>query len=111
MAAHKRNEEEKPERRSGPGDYFTLGSLDGSWEIDYETAARIGRALDRRKRPRWMKFVDLHGGRVWVRTNTIVYVTESHERHRSQQHTFHYLHDKERSSAYRRSHEDEDGDE
>jgi hypothetical protein len=108
MAAHRRNEEERPERRSGPGDYFTLGSLDGTWEIDYETAARIGRELDRRKRPRWMKFVDLHGGRVWVRTNTIVYVSENHERHRAQLRTFYYLQDRERTSSRLWRHEDED---
>lgn len=108
MAAHKRNEEEKPERRAGPGDYFLLGSMDGTWEIGCETAGRIGRALDRRKRPRWIKFVDLHGGRVWVRTNTIVYVTESSERHRAQRRTFHHLHDQERSSDRRYSYDDEE---
>jgi hypothetical protein len=90
-----KEKEETPEERHGPGDYYEVVSQYGSWYVSPETAARVGRMLDRRWRPRWLKFVDLHGARTWVRTDAIEYVCESTETHRTNDRKFHYLRRKE----------------
>ncbi len=96
-----KHKEEAPEQRAGAGDYYEVVSRYGNWYVAPETAARIGRVLDRRWRPRWLKFVDMHGARAWVRTDTIEYVTESTERQRTQTRTFDYLLGKERRADRR----------
>lgn len=86
---------ETPEQRSGPGDYYEVVSQYGNWFVSAETAARVGRELDRRWGPRWIKFVDLHGGRAWVRSDSIEYVAESTETQRTRDREFGYLRSKE----------------
>lgn len=90
-----------PEERTGPGDYYEVVTEFGTWYVGGETAARIARALDRRWRPRWIKFVDLSGSRAWLRTSGIEAVSESTERQRTQDRTFRYRMRKE-SRANRR---------
>jgi hypothetical protein len=102
-----KQKEETPERPSGPGDYYEVVSQYGTWFVTPETAARIGRELDRRWRPRWIKFVDIAGGRAWVRTDTIESVVESTELQRTGDRRFHYLRRKE-ARADRRWDDDED---
>jgi hypothetical protein len=92
---------EPPEHRSGPGDYYEVNSRYGSWYVSSETAARIGRALDRRKPRRWLKFVDLNGARAWVRTEYVESVAESTERQRTGEREFQYLRRKEDRSDRR----------
>lgn len=97
----KQKEDETPDKRSGPGDYYMIAAEYTTWYVSPETAARVGRDLERRWRPRWIKFVDLHGGRVWVRANTVECISESTERHRTGDRQFEYLRRKEERSDRR----------
>jgi len=83
------------------GDFYVVVSEWGTWYVAPETAVRIGRALDRRWRPRWMKFVDVSGARVWVRADSIESVYESTERVRSRDREFHYRRRKEENADRR----------
>jgi hypothetical protein len=90
-----KQKEETPEQRSGPGDYYELICRYDTWYISPETAAHIGRQLDRRWRPRWIKFVDLKGSRAWVRSGSVESINESTERQRTADRDFQYLRRKE----------------
>lgn len=96
-----KQKQETPEERPGPGDYYMVVAQYSSWYVSPETAARIGRQLDRRFRPRWLKFQDLSGSRAWVRTDSVECVTESTERQRTGDRQFHYLLRKETRSDRR----------
>lgn len=65
-----RMEHEREEKRYS--DYFVLdiGSF-SSWMISREMAAFVERELDRWPRPRWIKFVDVAGARVRLRSELI----------------------------------------
>lgn len=90
-----KQKEETPEQRPGPGDYYMVVTEYTTWYVSPETAARMGRALDRRWRPRWVKFVDLTGSRVWLRASTIECISESTELQRAGDRQFQYLRRKE----------------
>ena len=66
MAWH-RQKQTSPRGVRPAGDFYEIRGEFRSWHISVETAARISEQLERRWRPRWIKFVDLPGGRVWVR--------------------------------------------
>lgn len=83
--------QETPDEWTGPGDYFLVVAQYSTWYVSPQTAARIGRVLDRRFRPRWLKFQDLSGSRAWVRTSSVECVMESTERQRTEDRQFHYL--------------------
>ena len=89
------------------GDYFVVVSEWGTWYVSPDTAARIGRQIERRFRPRFLKFVDVSGSRVWVRTESVDSVYESTEAQRSRDREFHYLRRKE-EKVDRRWDDDED---
>ncbi len=93
--------DEPPETRPGPGDYYELSSRWGTWYVSPETAARIGRALDRPKPKTWLKFVDLSGSRAWVRAEAIQFVSESTEHQRTKDRVFRYLMRKEHKADRR----------
>lgn len=96
MSKKLKEKQETPDEESRfGGDYFVVVSEWGTWYVSPETAARIGAALDRRWRPRWMKFVDLSGSRVWVRADHVESVYESTESQRSRDREFHYHRRKE----------------
>jgi hypothetical protein len=80
---------EKERGKPGVGDFYMIVSRSGTWYVSPETAGRVGAALDRRFRPRWIKFVDVHGGRVWLRTDRVESVFESTERIRARSRDFH----------------------
>jgi len=101
-----REKQETPDEGPRFGDYYVVVSEWGTWYVAPETAARIGRTLERRWRPRWMKFVDLSGSRVWVRTANVESITESTETQRSRDREFHFLRRKE-ENADRRWDDDE----
>lgn len=96
-----KQKQETPEEPPGPGDYYLVVAHYASWYVSPETAARIGRQLDRRWRPRWLKFQDLSGSRAWVRTDSVECVTESTEVQRTGDRQFHYLLRKETRSDRR----------
>ena len=93
--------EDTPEHRSGPGDYYEVTTEFGMWYVSGDTAARIGRVLERRWRPRWVKFVDLAGSRAWIRADAIESISESTEHQRVRDRAFRSLMRKE-SRAHRR---------
>lgn len=77
------------------GDYYVLDTRGDWFYVDAETAARVSRALDRRWLQRWVKFVDLTGARVWLRTSVIEAIRESTERQRARDRELQYLRRKE----------------
>jgi hypothetical protein len=84
-------------RQEGPdsGDYFVVSTADGWYYVDYATAARLSRQLDRRWTPAWVKFVDLSGSRVWLRSRIVESIRESTGRFRAADREFHYRRRKE----------------
>ncbi|HEU0013327.1 MAG TPA: hypothetical protein VFQ45_06560 [Longimicrobium sp.] len=90
-----KQKQEVPEERSGPGDYYEVICQFSTWYVSGETAARIGRVLDRRWRPRFVKFVDLAGSRAWVRTASIESIAESTPGQREKDREFSHLRTKE----------------
>ena len=96
-----KQKQQTPEDRPGPGDYYTVVAEYSTWYVSAETAARLGRTLERRWRPRFVKFQDLLGSRAWVRADAIEYISESTERQRDREREFQYLQRKETRSDRR----------
>ncbi len=90
-----KQKQELPEERNGPGDYYDIICQFSRWYVSGETAARIGRVLERRWRPRFVKFLDLSGSRAWVRTDSIYCIAESTEGQRARDREFEHLRSKE----------------
>ena len=84
-----------PPEPQGPGDFYTVNSRYDCYIVSAETARRLGACLDRRWRPRWLKFVDINGGRVWLRTASIESIAESTEAQRENNRAFQYSRHKE----------------
>ena len=93
-----------PKGVRAPGDFYEIRSEFRSWHVSTETAVRISRELERRWRPRWIKFVDLHGARVWVRGDTVFHLAESTGLQRMQETDFDFALRREDNEAYRRHH-------
>ena len=65
-------EESGPEAvEPNAGDYFIVSGDCGTWLVSTEMARFIESILDARPRARWVKFVDLAGSRIRVRTRKI----------------------------------------
>jgi hypothetical protein len=77
-----------PHDEAPAGDYFVVVTRYDSYYVTLETAGKLGRELDRRWRPRWLKFVDRHGARAWVRTRSVESIHESTEEQRAGDRTF-----------------------
>ncbi|HEX2205193.1 MAG TPA: hypothetical protein VHG91_17915 [Longimicrobium sp.] len=104
-----KNLKTRPEERDGrfvAGDWFVVEARTESFYVSAETAARVSRQLDRRWAPRWLKFVDITGARVWVRASLIESIHESTEDARGREREFHYRRRKE-EMADRRWDDDE----
>jgi hypothetical protein len=83
-----RDEEERPPVLAG--DFYVVVSQYSTFYVSPETAARIGRVLDRRwLAPRWVKFTDLSGARIWLLRRNVEAVYESTETQRSTDRQFH----------------------
>ena len=76
MAGYRQNREASG-KLCAPADYYELRGECYTWYISPEMAVRITQQLERRWRPRWIKFVDLYGARVWMRSDSVVHLTES----------------------------------
>jgi len=86
-----KQKQEEPEEAPGAGEFYYVAATGGTWYVCAETAARIGSQLDRRLlRPSWIKFVDVYGARVWLRTQTVDAVYESSEPIRARSREFHF---------------------
>ena len=90
-----KQKEEPREERPEAGDFYVVASELGTWYVTPETAERIGRVLDRRWRPRWLKFVDVSGSRVWLQAHRVESVYESTGTVRARDREFHYRRGKE----------------
>jgi hypothetical protein len=58
------------------GDYFIVSGGDCTWYVSTDMARFIEGALDAVLRPRWVKFVDLAGSRVRLRTGQIAFICQ-----------------------------------
>lgn len=58
-------------------DFWVIGCHFGWYHVSPETGREIAEMLERRKPPRWVYFVDLHGSEVRVLSETIVRVEQS----------------------------------
>jgi hypothetical protein len=79
-------EERPPDREAG--EFFVIRSAWTCFAVTTATAAAVMNTLSRRWRPRWVGFVDLHGCRVRVRTDTILMIHESGARQRQSEREF-----------------------
>ncbi|HET6231328.1 MAG TPA: hypothetical protein VFE05_14745 [Longimicrobiaceae bacterium] len=70
------------------GDYFVVATEWNTFYVSAWTAARVARCLDRAWRPCWLKFSDVGGSRVWVRTAKVEAVYESTELQRARDRRF-----------------------
>lgn len=68
---------EEPRGRTPAQDYWVVSSPTAWYCVDEATAAQILEKLDRRRPPRWLRFVDLFGSAVRVRSRDIDQVSES----------------------------------
>ncbi|HEX8903872.1 MAG TPA: hypothetical protein VF771_03465 [Longimicrobiaceae bacterium] len=106
MDTKNRVKQEDPREEPTFGDFWTIEVRCDTYHVSAETAVRVGRMLDRFWRPRWTKFVDLYGRRVWVRTDQVEGIYESTEAQRSRLRAFVYARHKE-EKADRRWDDDE----
>lgn len=82
------NRAAEPERTPA-GDYYVVVSEYRTFHVTPDTAARIGRELERRWwGPRWLKFTDVSGSRIWVLRAQVQAVMESTERQRERDRLF-----------------------
>lgn len=92
---------EAPREDPRPGDYYTIESRSDTYFVSAETAVRVGAQLVRRWRPRWARFVDIWGRRVWVRTDLIEAITESTGAQRERDRAFRYAQHREQKADRR----------
>jgi hypothetical protein len=72
-------------------DFYVILSELGIWYVSSEAAVRVGAMLDRGWRcPRWVKFVDVSGSRVWLRASSIESIYECNTLTRSRAREFNY---------------------
>ncbi len=58
-------------------DWFVVYTGDCSWLVSTEMARHLERALDARRPPRWVTFVDLAGSRVRILSGAIYCIEQS----------------------------------
>ncbi len=92
--------EEPEEARSGTDCWIVSGAF-GCYYVDAGAAAAVERVLDRRFRPRWLVFRDVHGSSVRVRTREVEVVREFTAAQRRKGRRFH--------DALQKEDEEEDG--
>src|SRR4051794_23359005 len=88
MTMKTRGKQEDPKEEPQAGDFWTIEVRCDTYYVSAETAARVGARLERFWRPRWTKFVDLYGRRVWVRTGLVESIHESPQAQRSRNREF-----------------------
>jgi hypothetical protein len=97
---------DQPEKRVPDDDFYVVVSLNERFFVTRATADRILRDLDAPIMPRWVRFVDLHGSKVCVRTRLIKSVFESTVGQRASERQFEKARDRE-EEADKRSWEDD----
>lgn len=96
----------EPEERQPAGDYFVVGYQFQRFFVTREVAEHILSELDRSDLPRWIRFEDLTGAEIAVRTRKIEFVSESTAAARQSARDFERAH-REEDEADRRPWEDD----
>jgi hypothetical protein len=87
---------DQPEKRVPDDDYYVVTHYClGRFFVTRATADRILRDLDAPVMPRWVRFVDLHGSKVCLRTRLIQSVFESTVGQRASERKFERARDRE----------------
>ena len=82
-------EESGPEAvEPGAGDFFIVSGDCSTWLVSTEMARFIESILDASPRPRWVKFVDLAGSRVRLRTRQIEFICQCSAEQRASKREF-----------------------
>jgi len=98
---HEENQE--PER---PGTYFCVAARCGTWYVSTAMARHLEACLDAEPRPVWLRFIDLTGARVRVRTRDVEYLNQSTPEQRAFEREFSRALNRERKTD--RNWEDDD---
>ena len=88
------------------GDYFVVSGDRCTWCVSTEMARLIEAHLDAEPPARWVRFVDLTGARIRLRTRLIESITQSAADQRASRRAFHRMLDRERKAD--RSWDDDD---
>jgi hypothetical protein len=72
-----KHQPEENEPKLGAGDYFVVSAKCGEWCVSTEMVRFVEAALDADPRPSWVKFVDLSGSRVRIKTDDVVSIRQS----------------------------------
>ena len=80
------------------GDYFLVSGDCCTWCVSTEMARLIEAHLDAEPPARWVRFVDLTGARIRLRTRLIESITQSAADQRASRRAFHRLLDRERKA-------------
>jgi hypothetical protein len=72
-----KQKDEDDREPDGPGIYFCVGARCGTWYISTAMARHIEACLDADPRPGWIRFVDLSGASVRVRSRDVEYLNQS----------------------------------
>lgn len=99
---------EEPEEEKPAEDYWEIHGDCESFYVSRETAARVLRQLERRWTPRWIRFTDLYGATVRVRSARIQYVQECTQEQRAAERAFHRARRQEHKADRRPWEEDDD---
>lgn len=97
----------RPDEEEPANDYWEVSGDGGCFYVSKETAERILRALERLVPPRRIRFRDVFGSEVWVRTKEISCVEESTRTQRTASRRFQRARKEERK-AERPPWEDDD---
>lgn len=73
----------------GHEEWFVVYTGDCSWLVSTEMARHIERALDARRAPRWVTFVDVSGARVRLLSGAIYCIEQSSPAQREAWRRFH----------------------
>jgi hypothetical protein len=79
---------EEPEEKPPVEDYFEIDGTCGTYYVDRATAQQLAAALGKRWRPRWLRFTDVFGAELRVRTDTIRGILESNSATRRSERAF-----------------------
>jgi hypothetical protein len=76
MSTLLQNREEESPPEAGAADYFVVVGEFCTWYVSTPMARFIEECLDARKPPKWVKFVDLIGSRIRLRTRQIEFIAQ-----------------------------------
>ena len=104
----KRLQEQSDEGAAQPagGDYFVVSGDCDTWYVSTEMARLIEACLDAEPAPRWVRFVDLTGARIRLRSRLIESISQSTADQRASERAFHRTLNRERKAD--RSWDDDD---